>query len=178
MIIIARKVEVVPFCEQWATMFAKEAEKLKQVFGKECLRIDHIGSTAIPEMSAKPIIDILLEVHHIDHVDQYHKAMAELGYQAMGENGIPQRRFFQKGGDERTHHVHVFPAGSEHIVRHIALKEYMIAHPEEAKAYSRLKIALAKRFPNDIQAYIKGKEAFVRETEKKALAWYRQKQRR
>lgn len=100
--------------------------------------------------------------------------MAELGYQTMGENGIPQRRFFQKGGDERTHHVHVFPAGSEHIVRHIAFKEYM----KEAKAYNRLKISLAKQFPNDIQAYIKGKEAFVRETEKKALAWYRQKQRR
>ncbi|WP_254698600.1 GrpB family protein [Parageobacillus sp. VR-IP] len=58
--IIARKVEVVPFCKQWATMFAEEAEKLKRVFGKECLRIYHIGSTAIPGMSAKPIVDIMM----------------------------------------------------------------------------------------------------------------------
>jgi GrpB-like predicted nucleotidyltransferase (UPF0157 family) len=175
-IIIARKVEVVPFCEQWATMFAEEAEKLKQVFGAQYLRIYHIGSTAIPGMSAKPIIDILIEVHHIDHVDRYNKAMAALGYQAMGENGIPQRRFFQKGGDERTHHVHVFPTGSGHIVRHIAFKEYMIAHPEEAKAYSCLKEELAKQFPADMESYIKGKDAFVKAKEKKALDWYKQKQ--
>ncbi|EZP76977.1 hypothetical protein H839_10283 [Parageobacillus genomosp. 1] len=176
MTIIARKVEVVPFCEQWATMFTEEAEKLKRVFGEQCLRIYHIGSTAIPGMSAKPIVDIMIEVHDIDYVDSYNDAMAALGYQAMGENGIPKRRYFQKGRDERTHHVHVFPAGSEHIARHIAFKEYMIAHPEEAKAYSRLKEALAKQFPADIEAYIKGKDAFVKEIEKKALAWYKQKQ--
>lgn len=174
--IIARKVEVVPFRDEWTTMFAEEAEKLKRVFGEQCLRIYHIGSTAIPGMSAKPIIDIMVEVHDIDYVDSYNNAMAAIGYQAMGENGIPKRRFFQKGGDERTHHVHVFPAGSEHIARHIAFKEYMIAHPEKAKAYSRLKEALAKQFSNDIQAYMKGKEEFVREMEKKALAWYKQKQ--
>ncbi|OQP02138.1 GrpB family protein [Geobacillus sp. 44B] len=176
MMIIAQKVEVVPFCKQWAMMFAEEAEKLKRVFGKECLRIYHIGSTAIPGMSAKPIVDIMIEVHDIDHVDSYNDAMAVLGYQAMGENGIPKRRFFQKGGDERTHHVHVFPTGSEHIARHIAFKEYMIAHPEKARAYSRLKEGLAKQFPDDIEAYIKGKDEFVREIEKKALAWYKQKQ--
>ena len=174
--IIAQKVEVVPFCKQWAMMFAEEAEKLKRVFGKECLRIYHIGSTAIPGMSAKPIVDIMIEVHDIDHVDSYNDAMAVLCYQAMGENGIPKRRFFQKGGDERTHHVHVFPTGSEHIARHIAFKEYMIAHPEKARAYSRLKEGLAKQFPDDIEAYIKGKDEFVREIEKKALAWYKQKQ--
>jgi GrpB-like predicted nucleotidyltransferase (UPF0157 family) len=176
-VIIVRKVEVVPFRDEWTTMFAEEAKKLKRVFGEQCLRIYHIGSTAIPGMSAKPIIDIMIEVHDIERIDRYNEAMAALGYQAMGENGIPKRRFFQKGGDERTHHVHVFPTGSEHITRHIAFKEYMIAHPEEAKVYSRLKETLAKQFSNDIQAYIKGKESFVREMEKKALAWYnKQKQ--
>lgn len=139
------------------------------------MRICHIGSTAIPGMSAKPIIDIMIKVHHINCVDRYNEAMAALGYQAMEENCIPQRRFFQKGGDERTHHVHVFPTGSEHIARHIAFKEYMIAHPEEAKAYSRLKEELAKQFPADMESYIKGKDAFVKEKEKKAIAWYKQK---
>ncbi|MFC4184436.1 GrpB family protein [Saccharococcus thermophilus] len=94
--IIARKVEVVPFRDEWTTMFAEEAEKLKRVFGEQCLRIYHIGSTAIPGMSAKTIIDIMIEVHDIERIDQYNEAMAALGYQAMEENGIPKRRFFQK----------------------------------------------------------------------------------
>lgn len=94
--IIVRKVEVVPFCEQWATMFAEEAEKLKQVFGAQCLRIYHIGSTAIPGMSAKPIIDIMIKVHHINCVDRYNEAMAALGYQAMGEKTVFRSAAFSK----------------------------------------------------------------------------------
>jgi GrpB-like predicted nucleotidyltransferase (UPF0157 family) len=166
---MVRKVEVVPFCEQWSMLFHKEAEKIKEIFGEHCLNIYHIGSTSIPGMHAKPVIDLLVEVKDIENVDEYNEQMAELGYEAVGENGIPKRRYFRKGGDERTHHVHVFQTGSEHIVRHLAFKEYMIAHPDEAQAYSELKQTLARQFPTDIEAYIKGKDPFIKEVEKKAL---------
>jgi GrpB-like predicted nucleotidyltransferase (UPF0157 family) len=124
-------------------------------------------------MYAKPIIDILVEVKDIESVDNYNEQMSALGYRALGEHGISGRRFFRKGEVERTHHVHVFETGSEHITRHLAFKEYMIAHPKEAKAYSELKQKLSKQFPTDIESYIEGKDPFIKETEKKALQWYK-----
>jgi GrpB-like predicted nucleotidyltransferase (UPF0157 family) len=167
-----RKVEVVPFNENWSVMFEEEERKINNVFGNEIVAIYHIGSTSIPGMYAKPIIDILVEVKDIESVDNYNEQMSALGYRALGEHGISGRRFFRKGEVERTHHVHVFETGSEHITRHLAFKEYMIAHPKEAKAYSELKQRLAKQFPTDIEAYIEGKDPFIKEMEKKALQWY------
>jgi GrpB-like predicted nucleotidyltransferase (UPF0157 family) len=168
-----RKVEVVPFSENWSFMFEEEARKINNVFGNEIVAIYHIGSTSIPRMHAKPIIDILVEVKDIESVDNYNEQMSALGYRALGEHGISGRRFFRKGEVERTHHVHVFETGSQHITRHLAFKEYMIAHPEEAKAYSELKQKLAKQFPTDMKSYIEGKDPFIKETEKKALSWYK-----
>jgi GrpB-like predicted nucleotidyltransferase (UPF0157 family) len=168
-----RKVEVVPFNEKWSLMFAEEAQKIKDIFGKEMVNIYHIGSTSIPNIHAKPIIDILVEVKEITKVDDYNEKMAELGYRAMGEHGISGRRFFRKGEVERTHHIHVFETGSEHIIRHLAFKEYMIAHPEKAQAYSELKQKLARKFPYDIESYMDGKDPFIKETEEKALQWYK-----
>jgi GrpB-like predicted nucleotidyltransferase (UPF0157 family) len=167
-----RKVEVVPFNENWFVMFEEEERKINNVFGNAIVAIYHIGSTSIPGMYAKPIIDILVEVKDIESVDNYNEQMSALGYRALGEHGISGRRFFRKGEVERTHHVHVFETGSEHITRHLAFKEYMIAHPKEAKAYSELKQRLAKQFPTDIEAYIEGKDPFIKEMEKKALQWY------
>ncbi|QPA32782.1 GrpB family protein [Thermaerobacillus caldiproteolyticus] len=167
-----RKVEVVSFNEGWSVMFEEEVRKMNTIFGNEIVAIYHIGSTSIPGMYAKPIIDILVEVKDIESVDHYNEQMSAIGYRAMGEHGISGRRFFCKGEDERTHHVHVFKTGSEHITRHLAFKEYMITHPKEAKAYSELKQRLAKQFPTDMKSYIEGKDPFIKETEKKALEWY------
>ncbi|WP_035098413.1 GrpB family protein [Anoxybacteroides tepidamans] len=174
---MVRKVEVVPFSEQWAEQFRCEADKIKDVFQGECVEIYHIGSTTIPGMCAKHIIDIMVEVHHIDEVDRFNKQMAELGYEALGEHGIVKRRFFRKGGEERTHHVHIYQTGSEHIERHLAFKEYMVAHPNKAKEYSKLKQMLAQQFPFAIESYIEGKDSFIKKAEQEALAWYRKRRK-
>ncbi|MBB3908409.1 GrpB family protein [Anoxybacillus sp. PDR2] len=174
---MARKVEVVPFSEQWAEQFRCEADKMKDVFQNGCVEIYHIGSTSVPGMRAKPIIDIMVEVHNLDEVDRFNKQMAELGYEALGEHGIAKRRFFRKGGEERTHHVHVFQKGSEHIERHLAFKEYMVAHSDQAKEYSKLKQMLAQQFPLDIGSYIEGKDPFIKKAEQEALAWYRKRRK-
>jgi GrpB-like predicted nucleotidyltransferase (UPF0157 family) len=172
-----RKVEVVPFSKQWATAFRNEADNIKAIFREECVEIHHIGSTSIPGMHAKPIIDIMIEVQDIEKVDRFNAKMAKLGYEAMGEHGIAKRRFFRKGGDERTHHVHVFQTGSEHIERHLAFKEYMVAHPNKAKEYSKLKQTLAQQFPFAIESYIEGKAPFIKKAEQEALAWYRKRRK-
>ena len=162
-----RKVEVVPYKEEWVTMFEEESRKIKGVLGKEVINVYHIGSTAIPNIHAKPVIDLMVEVVDINKVDLYNHEMEQLGYEACGENGIPKRRFFRKGGNNRTHHVHIFEQDNPEIARHIAFRDYMIQHPNEAHKYSQLKLSLAKQFPDNIDQYIEGKDSYIKSIDEK-----------
>ncbi|MFJ7678447.1 GrpB family protein [Peribacillus sp. NPDC097198] len=166
-----RKVEVVSHQEKWPHMFQDECEKLLKIFVNDILNIHHIGSTAIPTIHAKPVIDMVVEVKWLNRVDEYNADMDRIGYEAMGEYGIAHRRFFVKGGDKRTHHVHVFQRGNEEIIRHVRFRDYMIAHPEEAHKYSQLKKRLAKVFPNEMAEYIEGKNKYIQEIDKRAKKW-------
>ncbi len=167
-----RRVEVVPHSPGWADEFRAEAERLRATLGDEIVAVHHVGSTAIPGIKAKPIIDILLEVREVEGLDEANSEMAELGYEARGEFGIPGRRFFVKHTEgRRTHHIHAFTTGDPELERHLAFRDFMVGHPEHADAYGRLKEDLAKRFPTDIEGYMDGKDAFIKEMEKRALTW-------
>ncbi|RKL67471.1 hypothetical protein CR203_08950 [Salipaludibacillus neizhouensis] len=166
-----RKVEVVSYREEWTLLFQEESIKISRIFGSECIHLYHIGSTAIPNMHAKPVIDILVEVQKIENVDSFNLEMERIGYVAMGENGIEGRRFYKKGGNNRSHHVHVFGTQNREIQRHIVFKDYLIAHPHEADRYSQLKQLLAKKYPDDIEKYIDGKNNFIKDIDAKANRW-------
>jgi GrpB-like predicted nucleotidyltransferase (UPF0157 family) len=169
---MVRHIEVVPHDPRWRELFEEEADQLDAIFGAEVVAIHHIGSTAIPNISAKPIIDILVEVQRIERIDAFNREMIERGYLPKGEFGISGRRFFIKGDEEqRSHHIHIFQAGNPEMERHLAFRDYMIAHPEEAEAYSLLKQELAREFPHDAERYMAGKNDFIKEIERKALAW-------
>ena len=169
---MARKVKVVPHDSNWSKLLKAEADEIAAILGQEVIAIHHIGSTAIPNISAKPIIDILVEVHDIEKIDDFNEEIMKLGYQPKGEFGIPGRRFFIKGDDAtRTHHVHIFQTGHPRVKRYLNFRDYMMAHPEEAQAYSRLKEELAQRFPEDIESYMEGKDGFIKEIDRKAKAW-------
>jgi GrpB-like predicted nucleotidyltransferase (UPF0157 family) len=171
---VLSRVEVVPHSPGWAAEFRAEAQRLRDALGDEVVAVHHVGSTAIPGISAKPIIDILLAVREVERLDDLGPEMSGLGYEARGEFGIPGRRFFVKhAGPRRTHHIHAFAAGSPELERHLAFRDYMISHPENARAYGRLKEGLAQEFPTDIEAYMDGKDAFIKEMESEALAWTR-----
>ncbi|HEY9799365.1 MAG TPA: GrpB family protein [Leptolyngbyaceae cyanobacterium] len=166
------KVEVVPHDAAWRSKFADESNLITPALGDNLVMIHHIGSTSIPGIYAKPIIDILVEVKDITEVDQQNAAMTALGYEAMGEFVIPGRRYFRKHiASQRSHHVHIFAADSPEVERHLAFRDYMIAHPEYAQKYSELKRELAKLYPEDIYGYMDGKDGFIKEMERKALAW-------
>ena len=106
--------------------------------------------------------------------DDLNEAFSRLEYIPMGEFGIPGRRYFKKPGDEkRTHHLHIFQSGSPELERHLAFRDYLIAHPDEARRYSELKAELARRFPEDIEGYMAGKDGYIKEIQRKALAWRR-----
>ncbi|HHT68658.1 MAG TPA: GrpB family protein [Firmicutes bacterium] len=168
------KVVVSEYDPKWPMLFAMEADWLQEVFGDELLQIHHIGSTSVPGLKAKPIIDIMPVVRNILRVDDLIQGMDALGYQSMGEFGIPGRRYFRKGKEERTHHVHVFQADSKDVQRHLAFRDFMRAHPDEAARYGELKATLAKQFPDSIESYMDGKDDYIKRVEKQALEWYRQ----
>jgi len=166
------KVEVVPHNPSWRSKFEDESKQIALALGENVVTIHHIGSTSIPNIYAKPVIDFLVEVKDIAKVDEQSSAIAALGYEVMGEFGIPGRRYFRKQNEDiRTHNVHTFEVNSPEIIRHLAFRDYMIAHPEAAQKYSELKRQLAQQYPNDINGYMDGKDSFIKEMEQKALAW-------
>jgi len=169
-----RTIKVVPYDPQWPDLFSEEAEDLKDIFGMEIVAVHHVGSTAIPGIRAKPIIDVLVVVRHLSLVDCFNEEMRARGYIPKGEFGIAGRRFFIKGTEtERTHHLHIFESSHPAVEGHVAFRDYLRAHPEAAQAYGDLKTELAKDFRRDIENYMAGKDALVKEIERKAIAWKR-----
>jgi GrpB-like predicted nucleotidyltransferase (UPF0157 family) len=170
---MTRKVEVIPHDPKWQNEFESESKRVALALGKNVVAIHHIGSTAIPHIYAKPIIDLLVEVNDITHVDKCSTAMEALGYEVMGEFGILGRRFFRRDNSlcVRTHHVHAFQLDSDEIERHLAFRDYMIAHPEDAQKYSKLKRELARQHPFDIHGYMDGKDGFIKEMNRRAAEW-------
>ena len=168
-----RKVEVVPHNPQWRDAFEAEANHVAAALGENVVAIHHIGSTAIPNIYAKPVIDLLVEVRDINEVDGQSSAIESLGYEVMGEYGIPGRRYFRKDNQEgiRTHHIHAFEASSAEVERHLAFRDYMIAHPGDAQRYSELKRKLAEENPQSTDGYIDGKDGFIKEMDRRAAQW-------
>ncbi|MFJ5768384.1 GrpB family protein [Psychrobacillus sp. NPDC093180] len=168
-----RKVVVEAYLADWKDRFEEEAVLLKTIFGTEIQRIHHIGSTSVDGLSAKPIIDMMPVVRDISKIDHFNKAMIANGYEPKGENGLPGRRYFQKGGNDRTHHVHMYEVGNPGIERHLAFRDYLNTHPNVKKKYGDLKESLARQFPYNIESYINGKEQLASGIERDALRWYK-----
>ena len=176
--LMARKIEVVDYRPEWDTMFKVESKKTKKILGKNCVGVYHIGSTSVKGLPAKPIIDIMPVVKDISLVDAHNGEFEALGYECRGEFGIPGRRFFAKGGDNRTHHIHIFEQSNQtDIQRHIAVRDYLNAHSDMAAKYAALKKKLAAEFPFDNDGYCDGKEEYMKSLEEKALHWQEKQNR-
>ena len=171
---MVRQIAVVSYDPNWLQMFEDAADELSSILGEEVITLHHIGSTAIPGIVAKPIIDILIAVRDIYRIDGFNQMMTLAGYEPKGENGIPGRRYFRRiVGEQHTHHVHVFQQGNGAIERHLAFRDYMIADPNDARAYGNLKEELARRFPTNSRAYTEAKSDFIADIDRKAAAWVR-----
>jgi len=167
------EIELVPHIPEWEALFKKEAERLSSVLGDTLLQIHHIGSTAIPGILAKPIVDILPTVKDIHAVDRLTPSLEALGYEAKGEFGMPGRRYFIKSQDgKRLFNVHIFEEGHPDVERHLRFRDYMRSHPEDAAAYSDLKKELVKQSSDDMERYCWGKEDFVKAIEVRAFLWH------
>jgi GrpB-like predicted nucleotidyltransferase (UPF0157 family) len=168
-----KKVEVVAHDTRWREEFETEARRVAAALGDNVVAVHHIGSTAIPNIYAKPVIDLLVEVGDIVEVDGRSSAMEALGYEVMGEFGILGRRFFRKDNEEgtRTHNIHAFAAGTAEVTRHLAFRDYLLAHPADAQKYSALKRKLAEEHPQNLDGYMDGKDDFIKEIDRRAARW-------
>ena len=166
-------VVVVPYDPRWPLEFECASSEVSVAMGAVVMAVHHIGSTSIPGLLAKPVIDMLAEVSDLSAVDQQATVMAGLGYEVMGEFGITGRRYFRRNDAQgrRTHQIHAFVAGCFHVIRHLAFRDYLRAHPTPTRQYGELKRRLAEAHPHDVEAYMDGKDAFVKHIELQAIAW-------
>jgi GrpB-like predicted nucleotidyltransferase (UPF0157 family) len=160
---------------RWATQFADEALLIGAALHGVMIELHHIGSTAIPGIAAKPVIDMLAVVTSLEALDRTSSSLESLGYESKGEFGMPGRRYFRKDSASgiRTHQLHAFATGSAEIERHLSFRDYLRAHPAEARAYETLKVSLAAQSSDDARAYTEGKTAFIHEVERRAAEWRR-----
>jgi len=165
-----RTVAVIDYDKQWPELFEAENSRLQLLLGKVVIRIHHIGSTSVPGLAAKPVIDIMLEVVGLSELDSYNTMMQRAGYVARGENGIPGRRYFVKGGDNRSHQLHAFVTGDMQIVKHLAFRDYLIKNHPIAVQYAGIKRAAALACKNDIHRYSAIKADFIAHHLRLALA--------
>lgn len=169
---MAQQVNVKEFDLGWKALFEKEAELIRSILGDSCKAVHHIGSTAVDGLPAKPIIDILTVVDDIEAVDKLIPQFEAAGYEYLGELGLAERRYLRKGGIERTHLLQIYAEScSFHIERHLAVRDYLRSNKEIAEEYGALKTRLAKKFPNNNEAYCDGKDGFVDALERAALKW-------
>lgn len=152
----------------WQENFEREAKKLKKVFGKEAIGIQHVGSTAIPSIPAKPIVDIAVVTPSLKKARRYSDAVKRIGYTRKKEKRS-DRLFFTKGPEKkRTHHLHVGEAGSGYVEDMILFRDYLRKNKKVAREYAKLKVELAGQYPDKRYVYTAKKEKFIKTTVTKA----------
>jgi GrpB-like predicted nucleotidyltransferase (UPF0157 family) len=153
-------VKLALYTTEWQRLFEEEKARIQAAIGHWTLDIQHVGSTSIPGVVAKPILDIGVAVENFEEASVCIEPLEQLGYEYCGENGIPRRHFFVMG-DPRTHHLHVNEIHSRDWENQVFFRDYLILHPDFAEEYTALKLRLAERFPTDRDAYLEGKAPFI-----------------
>jgi len=171
----AGSIVVSDYDPNWPALFAQERTRIAQALGAFASAIEHVGSTAVPGLPSKPIIDLLVGVRSLDEAGQRCiKPLEALGYIYMPDyaSWIPGELFFRKGPPGPwTHHLHMMEPSHPRWEARLVFRDYLRAHREAARAYADIKRALAASSKDDIEAYRTGKDAFVQENMAKARAW-------
>jgi GrpB-like predicted nucleotidyltransferase (UPF0157 family) len=159
------EIEIVEYDSYWSTLFEQESIRILNALGSDkVVAIEHFGSTAVPGLAAKPIVDLMVGVHSLEAAQLLIPLLEALEYVYWRDDPRPGRMFFIKGmppyGLGRTHHVHVVEVYGKFWER-LLFRDYLRSHPEEAKCYERLKRDLAVRFRTDREGYTKGKSAYI-----------------
>lgn len=172
-----REMIVVPYDDVWLEMYEKEKNIMLDILDNIIIDIQHFGSTSIKGLSAKPIIDIMVVVNDINHIDEYNHIMESNGYSVRGENGIEGRRYFvkftQDNSGNHTHHIHIYQKGNPHISDELMFRDYLRINNEALKEYERVKIAASLKFRYSPKEYVNAKYDCVMSIMDKAKSYYK-----
>jgi GrpB-like predicted nucleotidyltransferase (UPF0157 family) len=159
------RVTLLPYQRAWARLFREEARRLRAALADRVLRVEHVGSTAVPGLHAKPILDIVVAVRDMSDAARFEEALAPLGYIHKAENDRPGRLYFVKRlpDDRSTHHLNITELDTECWSTHVTFRDYVRSHPEAREEYGKLKRALARRHHHDRAAYQEGKASFIQQ---------------
>lgn len=167
-----RGVLIVDYNPQWAVLFKKEKDQILNVIGHIIVEIEHIGSTAVPNLGAKPIIDIMVAIPHLEDAEKCIKPLQSIGYEYVPEHEVstPERRYFHKGHPpkEQHHHLHMVEQTSDFWKRHLIFRDYLRTNPEVAREYFKLKKRLATKYGSDREGYTEAKTSFIKSIVAKA----------
>jgi GrpB-like predicted nucleotidyltransferase (UPF0157 family) len=157
------RARLLPHQRAWADLFQREANELRPALGDSVVRIEHVGSTAVPGLEAKPILDIVVAVGCMTDAAPFEQALAPLGYCHQAEHDMPGRLYFVKRTPDgkSTHHLNITELGTECWFTLVAFRDYLRSHPEAREEYGALKRELARRHRHDRPAYQDGKAAFI-----------------
>ncbi|HMD35554.1 MAG TPA: GrpB family protein [Vicinamibacterales bacterium] len=156
-----RPVVVVDYDDDWPLQFEERRAAVWPAVADIALRIEHVGSTSIPGLAAKPIIDMTIVVAHRDDLAPTIERLATIGYRHRGDLGIEGREAFDHPPEFQKHNLYVCAEGTIGVVNQVAVRDYLRAHPDVARSYGKLKKSLAAEFPHDIESYVFGKTDFV-----------------
>jgi GrpB-like predicted nucleotidyltransferase (UPF0157 family) len=168
-----RTIKIVDYDLQWSLVFTDLKRVLEAALGNLALSIEHVGSTSVPGLAAKPIIDLDVVIESNARLPGVIQSLYQLGYVHQGDLGIVGREAFDRQGQDvprdgtgrmwSNHHLYVCAQDSAELARHLAFRDHLRKNPDAVLAYGKLKRQLAQEFPHDIESYIQGKRAFVEE---------------
>lgn len=164
-------VTIAAYDPHWPERYREERRLVVEALGSEVV-VEHVGSTAVPGLAAKPVIDLVAGVRRLPLREEENVDLAERGYELRGEAGVPGRAFFRKfTSGVRTHHLHVTVFGGEFWREHLSFRDYLRAHSGEADRYEKLKRDLAAAYRMDRERYTAGKSGLILEIMTRVKAW-------
>ncbi|OAS21557.1 GrpB family protein [Paenibacillus oryzisoli] len=164
-----KQVVIEEYNEKWVFEYEQEERIIKDVLADKAIAIEHIGSTSVQTLGAKPIIDFMVGVSDLNEVEEFIEALAKIGYEHVYHKELPNRRFFRKGQWRAgTHHLHIYNYGSEEWKNNIIFRDYLRTYPDVLMQYNQLKKELAEKYRNDRAAYTKAKNPFITDVIQKA----------
>lgn len=168
-----QKVEIVEYDPKWPTLYVNEKMKIEATVGHIIIAVEHIGSTAVPGLGAKPTIDIMVAVPRLSDADKCIEPLHNIGYEYQPEHEVsmPERRYFRKGEPprEQHYHLHMVEKGGEFWKQHLAFRDYLRTHTEKAQQYYQLKKKLASKYGADREGYTEAKTQFIESIVKEAM---------
>jgi GrpB-like predicted nucleotidyltransferase (UPF0157 family)/predicted RNA-binding protein associated with RNAse of E/G family len=175
MIILRSSVRIVNYDPRWPMLYAREKDRILRAVADKVAAIEHVGSTAVPGLAAKPIIDIMVAVRKLSDVNECIGPLRSIGYEYVPEyeKELPQRRYFRRGPEgirNRHFHMHVVEHDGDFWKQHLLFRDYLRSHPDAAKQYCGLKRELAAKHASDREAYTEAKTSFIESVLERACA--------